>query len=421
MYQKTSLDNGFRILTNSMPHTRSVSICVYVGSGSRYEDDAHAGISHFLEHMLFKGTRNRPTSAQISGAIEGVGGVMNGSTDRELTAYWCKVAQPHFHQALDVLMDMVRNPLLDPKEVEKERGVVQEELSMSNDYPGYRLEILTDEMLWPNQPMGRDVGGNRESVEGITHEMQVDWFKRQYGSSNVVISVAGSISHNEILEAVTPLAEGWSEGSPLVWQAAKEHERPGPIVRLEHKKTEQAHVSLSLPGISTRDPDRYPMDMMNSILGEGMTSRLFLEIREKRGLAYDIHSSASHFRDTGSIVVYFGVDPKKARYTAETVLSELDRMKVSVTDDELSRARELAKGRLLLRMEDTRAVASWGGAQELLYDEVLTVDEVVERVDAVTTDDVVRVANRYLTPEKLGLAVVGPYRSDRQFVSVVKG
>ena len=421
MYQKTSLDNGLRVLTNSMPHTRSVSICVYVGSGSRYEDDAHAGISHFLEHMLFKGTHRRPTSAKISGAIEGVGGMMNGSTDRELTAYWCKVAQPHFHETLDVLMDMVRNPLLDPEEVKKERSVVQEELSMSNDYPSYRLEMLTDEMLWPDQPMGRDVGGSRESVEGITHKMQVGWFKRQYGSSNVVVSVAGNVSHDEVLDAMTSLTEGWTEGSPLAWQPAKEHERTVPKVSLEYKNTEQAHVSLALQGIATRNPDRYALDMMNTILGEGMTSRLFLEIREKRGLAYDIHSSASHFRDTGSIVVYFGVDPKKARHTAATVLGELDRMKVSVTEDELSRARELAKGRLLLRMEDTRAVASWAGAQELLYDKVLTVDEVVEQVEAVTTDDVVRVANRYLTPEKVGLAVVGPYRSDRQFVGVVKG
>ena len=168
MYKKTTLDNGLRILTGSMPHTRSVSICIYVGVGSRYEEDAQAGASHYLEHMLFKGTHKRPSSVQITGAIEGVGGLMNGATDRELTSFWCKVARPHFYQALDVLIDMVHDPLLEPAEVEKERTVVQEELAMSNDHPSYRVDMLTDHMLWPNQPMGRDIGGTKESVEGIS-------------------------------------------------------------------------------------------------------------------------------------------------------------------------------------------------------------------------------------------------------------
>ena len=420
MHQKTVLDNGVRLLTASMPHTRSVSICIYVGSGSRYEDDEHAGISHFLEHMLFKGTPRRPSAAEITGAIEQVGGLMNGSTDREITAYWCKVATPHFQSALDVLVDMVRNPLMDSEEVEKERSVIQEELAMSNDYPGYRVEMLTDQMLWPDHPMGRDVGGSKETVNGITREMLTDWFQRQYGASNVVISIAGSLSNEEMLDAVTPMVKDWPSGSPLGWEPAGNGSRQEPQARMEYRKTEQAHLALSLPGISTRHPQRYPMDMMNAVMGEGMSSRLFLEVREKRGLAYDIHSSASHFRDTGSITIYFGVDPKKARYAIETTIEELHRIKEDIPDEDLHRARELAKGRLLLRMEDTRAVAAWAGAQELLHDEVLTVDQVVERVDGVTTEDVKQAANQFLAREKLNLAVVGPYRSDKQFQNVIK-
>ena len=420
MHQKTVLDNGIRVLTASMPHTRSVSICIYAGSGSRYEDDEHAGISHYLEHMLFKGTPRRRTAAEITGAIEQVGGMMNGSTDREITAYWCKVAAPHFQSALDVLVDMVRNPLMDSEEVEKERGVIQEELAMSNDYPGYRVEMLTDQMLWPDHPMGRDVGGSKETVNGITREMLSDWFQRQYGASNVVISIAGSLSNEEMLDAVTPMVEDWPAGSPFGWEPVADECRQEPQARMEYRKTEQAHLALSLPGISTRHPQRYPMDMMNGVMGEGMSSRLFLEVREKRGLAYDIHSTASHYRDTGSIAIYFGVDPKKARYAIETTIEELHRLKEGISDEDLHRARELAKGRLLLRMEDTRAVAAWGGAQELLHNEVRTVDQVVERVDEVTTEDVRQAANRFLSRDKLNLAVVGPYRSDKQFQNAIR-
>lgn len=420
MYQKAVLDNGLRVLSNFMAHTRSVSTCVFVGAGSRYEEESQAGISHFLEHMLFKGTHQRPSSSDISSAIEQVGGMMNASTDREVSSYWCKVAQPHFHRSLDVLVDLVRNPILNPEEVEKERTVVQQELSMTNDHPDYRVETLADEMLWPNQPMGRDIGGSRESVQAIVPQMLSDWFRSQYVPSNVVISVAGKVRHDEVLEALAPLVEGWPEGTPQTWHPATHQDRGVPQVRTEWRRTEQAHMCLALPGISNRHPDRYALDMMSTVLGEGMGSRLFLEVREKRGLAYDIHSMVTHFRDTGSIVVYFGVDPKKARRTAQTILGEFRRMKAGVPDEELRRAKELAKGRLLLRMEDTRAVAGWAGAQELLYGRVLTVDDVVKKVEGVTTEDVERVANEFLVPEKLNLAGVGPYRSGRQFQALLK-
>ena len=267
MYQKTVLDNGLRVISNFMPHTRSVAICVFVGAGSRYEEDPQAGISHFLEHMLFKGTHQRPSSADISSAIEQVGGMMNGSTDREVTTYWCKVAQPHFYKALDVLIDMVQDPLVEPEEVEKERSVVQEELSMSNDYPTYRAEILKDEMLWPNQPMGRDVGGSKESVQGITRETIVDFFQRQYVSSNVVISIAGNVSHQQVLEAVSPLVKQWPTGAPLAWHPAAYGGQVRPQVRMEYRKTEQAHLYMALPGIATRHPDRYALDMMSTVPG----------------------------------------------------------------------------------------------------------------------------------------------------------
>ena len=402
-----------------MPHTLSVSICIFVGAGSRYEDEDKAGVSHFVEHILFKGTERRPSSIDISGAIEGIGGMMNGSTDREVSTYWCKVARPHFLQGLDVLTDIVCHPLFDPKEEENERRVIQEELGMSNDHPSYRVDMLIDSMLWPDQPLGRDVGGTKESVQNIDHQMLVDYFHHQYVPSNVVISVAGNITHGELLEALVPLVDQWSQGTPLEWYPAVPQNHTEPQVRMERRQTEQAHISLALPGIAIDHPDRYPLDMMNTVLGEGMSSRLFLEVREKQGLAYDIHSAVNHFQDTGSIMVYCGVDPRKARRAIGTILVELERMKHGMPQEELNRGRELVKGRLLLRMEDTQAVAAWAGAQELLHDRVLTVDQVVKEVDAVSTEDIERVAKQFLVPEKLNLAVVGPYRSDRQFHSLL--
>ncbi len=420
MYQQTVLSNGLRIISNEMPHTRSVSIDIVAGIGSRYENDQEAGVSHFLEHMLFKGTHRRPTGADISGAIEQVGGMMNAGTDRETTNFWCKVASPHFDKALDVLMDILRNPVISAEDVEKERGVIQEELNMTNDYPSYRVDLLSDEMLWPSQPMGRDVGGSRETVDGITHAMIVDWYQKHYVASNMVVSVAGNIPHGEVVEAVATLAQDMPTGGTPKCSPAAHGDASQPRVRLENRKTEQAHLCLCLPGLATRHPDRYALDMMNGVLGDGMSSRLFVEMREKRGLVYEVHSSVSHFRDTGSIVVYCGVDPKKAGEALDTAMEELERIKSGVPEEELSKAKEFAKGRLLLRMEDTRAVAAWAGSQQMLYGEVRTVDEVVERVDAITAEDAVDAAKTYLPTDKLMLAVVGPYRSDRRFQTMLK-
>ncbi|MBI4201791.1 MAG: insulinase family protein [Chloroflexi bacterium] len=420
MYQQTVLPNGLRVISAEMPHTRSVSINIFTGVGSRYENDQEAGVSHFLEHMLFKGTKRRPTGADISGAIEQVGGLMNAGTDRETTSFWCKVASPHFHQALDVLMDILRNPLISLEDVEKERGVIQEELNMTNDYPGYRVDLLTDEMLWPNHPMGRDIGGTRETVEGVTQPMILDWYHKHYVASNMVVSVAGNIAHGEVVEAVANLAHDLPTGTIPQYQPAVYGDPSQPRVRLENRRTEQAHLSLFLPGLATRHLDRYALDLMNGVLGDGMSSRLFVELREKRGLAYEVHSSSTHFRDTGSIVVYSAVEPHKAKEALCTALEEMERIKDSIPEEELSKAKEYAKGRLLLRMEDTRAVAGWAGAQEILYGQVMTVDDVVDQVDAITTDDALRAARTYLTTEKLKLAVVGPYRSDRQFQALLK-
>ena len=415
MYNLRTLDNGIRLLTASVPHAMSVSTCIYVASGSRYEEDEKAGVSHFLEHMVFKGTPRRPSALEISGSIERVGGLMNASTDREITSYWCKVALPHFADTLDVIVDMLRNPLLAQEEVEKERGVIQEELAMTNDYPDYRVSLLTDQMLWPDQPMGRDVGGTRESVESLSRDTMIDWFRHQYGASSIVISIAGGLSDDEVLATLLPKLKQWPSNAPYNLQPTVNRNSKSHQARLEYRETEQAHLSISFTGIGRSHPDRFRLDLMCAVLGEGMSSRLFLQVRENLGLVYDIHSSASHYSDTGSIVIDFGVDPAKATLAVGTILEELDKIKQGVTEEELHRARELLKGRLLLRMEDTRALAAWSGVQELLTNNILSVAEVVDFLDAVQPNDISTIASRFLKRDELNLSVVGPYQDIEPF------
>ena len=408
MYQRSVLPNHLRVLTAAMPHSPSVSVTVSVGAGSRYEPAELAGLSHFLEHLPFKGTANWPTARQVSEAVEGVGGVMNASTDREITVFWCKVARLHFPQALAVLLDLLRQPILDPAEMEKEREVIQEELRMTYDYPSDRAGLLIDEILWPEQAMGRDVGGTPESVNNITLAAVRDYMERQYNPANTVIAVAGKVEHNEVVDLIERATADWQPMAALDWEPVTAANGDGPLARVERKRCDQSHLCLGLPGVSLTDPDRYPLLLLNGILGDGMSSRLFLNLRETQGLAYDVASSLSHFRDCGSLVIYCGVEPKKTRDAVAAAVQELAGMRDPAPEAELHKAKEYAKGRLLLRMEDTRAVAAWLGAQELLLGEVATVADTVAKIDAVTAADVTRAAARLLDPAQLRLAVVGP-------------
>jgi len=413
IYEKAVLANGLRILTAPMPHTRSVTISIYVGAGSRYERKEEAGLSHFVEHLCFKGSRKRPSAKEISEAIDGVGGILNGGTDRELTVFYAKVAHPHFLLALDVLTDMIRAPLFDPQEVERERQVILEELAAVADAPAQQAELLIDGLLWPDQPLGWDVAGTEESLSSITRQQIVEYQRQQYVPNNIVISVAGNIAHQEVVEAVAHYLGDWPPGEPLPWQPATDGNNPVRLA-LRYKATEQAHLCLAVKGLSLRHPHRYALSLLSIILGEGMSSRLVLELRERRGLAYDVYSYASHFLDTGAFVIYAGVPPARAAEAISIVLQEMAALE-GLQEEELAKAKELAKGRLLLRLEDTRSVSAWLGGQEMLLGHVLTPEEVVTSLEAVTVADVSRLARELLRPQRLHLAVVGPFRSQRRF------
>ena len=422
MYQKTVLDNGLRVITAAMPHTRSVSICIFIGVGSRYETEAQAGISHFIEHLCFKGTQKRPTAKEISETIEGVGGILNGGTDKELTVYWCKVAQLHFPLALEVLVDMLLHSRFDPQDIEKERQVIIEEINMSKDFPPQRVDMLIDELLWPNHPLGRDVAGNKETVAAITRDIMLDYLAGQYLPNNTVITIAGALQHQEMVTAISQAVGNWTNSGCQQPQAGYSayKEKPSRRLHIETRDTEQTHLCLALPGLSLFHPKRFTLDLLNVILGEGMSSRLFVEIRDKLGLVYSIHSHVEHFLDSGSVTVYAGVEARNLLVAIRAILGQLSQLKETVPESELSKAKELSKGRLLLRMEDSRNVAGWLGGQEILTGRILSLDQVVSIIDAITTDELKHLAQELLVGSQLRLAVVGPITSDEPVEELLK-
>jgi predicted Zn-dependent peptidase len=415
LYEKFTLDNGLRLITSTMPATRSVALNFFIGTGSRYENDVQAGVSHFIEHMCFKGTEKRPTPIEISSVIEGVGGMLNAGTDKEMTVYWCKVAQPHFGRALDVLADILLDSKFDPAEIEKERQVIIEEINMSLDLPAARVSMLLDEIMWPGHPLGRDIAGSKETVSGISREMILDYRVGQYQPENTVLAIAGAINPEETIAAVNQALAGWSK-KRLPGKYTPYLTKPiGRRVSIERKDTEQTQMCLALPGLSLVHPDRFKLDLLNIILGEGMSSRLFTEIRDKLGLAYSIHSYAEHFLDIGAMVISAGVDNKNLTIAIKSILGELNRIKERIPESEIEKAKELFKGRIFLRMEDSRAVAGWTGTQEILMQKIQTVDEVIAIVDAITGDELQKIAAELLVGEKLYLAAVGPIDLDKDW------
>ena len=419
MYQKITLDNGLRLVTSTMPHTRSVCIGLFVGTGSRYESDAEAGTSHFIEHLLFKGSEKRPTPGEISAAIEGIGGILNAGTDKELTVYWCKVAQNHFPLALDVLTDMLLHPRFDPQEITKERQVIIEEINMCKDSPSQEVNILIDGLLWPDHPLGRDIAGSKESVAAITREAMLDYLDRQYQPGNTVVAIAGNIRHQKAVNSVSRVMDSWVNRKPRTGYSAYQP-APAQRVKIEKRDIEQAHLCLALPGLPLLHPQRFKLDLLNVILGQGMSSRLFTEIRDRLGLAYSIHSYVEHFLDSGSLTIYAGVDTKNLVTAIKAILEQLNQLKETVPEAELSRARELSRGRLLLRMEDSYNVAGWLGGQEVLTKRILTTEEITAIIDAITAEELEQLAQEMIEGKSLRLSVVGPVAEDEPLEELLR-
>jgi predicted Zn-dependent peptidase len=406
LYEKIKLPNGLRIITSKMPYIRSVSVAFFVSAGGCYETEKEAGISHFLEHLCFKGTANRPSSREISEMIEGTGGTINAGTDKELTIFWSRVANQHLQLALDVLTDILRNSKIDSADIEKERNVVIEEINMNYDIPQQRVDNLISELMWAGQPLGRDVAGNKDTVYSLTGEQLKGYYTSHYSPNNIVASIAGNIDQNTI-DAVCNALSDWPAGD-TVQRIDSTSGQQSPRLQAEVRDIEQVHICLGFYGTTITDPDRFAIDLFNIMLGDGMSSRLFIELREKRGLVYEIDSSSDHFRDAGDLMIHAGVDPRNVEESIKVILNELYSLRENITEAELNRAKELVKGRIQLAMENTRSVCTWYGAQEVLTDRILDVDEITGLVEKVTMQDISRVTGKYIKENLVNIAMVGP-------------
>lgn len=414
----TRLDNGLFVLSTFMPHAFSTSINVLAKIGSRNDPKGQSGISHVIEHLLFKGTHKRPSPIEISGTIENVGGILNASTEQEVTTYWSKIPKTYLYDALDLKVDMLRNSKFDDTDISSEIQVVIEEQNMSYDNPIDRVAILLDKLMWSSHPLGQEIGGSRKSVSNLTRRMILNQVHGFYIPQNIVISVAGKVNHNRLVETIDSLTKDWDNHKLPVTIPFEESQKE-PKHCIEYRKIEQAHINLGLPGLNLSHPDKYSLRMLSVILGEGMSSRLFVEVREKKGLAYDIHSETNFLQDCGTINIYAGVDPRNTLSALITIIKELSRIRNSVTDQELQKAKQLCSGLLTMEMEDTRSVSSWAGMQQLTLGKILDVNEVIKKIDSVTVEDIHRTANNFLLGEKLNLAIVGPIKENILFQNVL--
>lgn len=406
-YFLKTLPNGVRVITVPMTERESAAVAIWVKAGARHESQKLSGTSHFLEHLLFKGTAKR-NARRIKQEIEGVGGVLNAFTGEESTCYFSKLLVRHFPKALDVLSDMVNHATLPPKELEKERTVILEEIKMYKDLPSHHVHDLMSELLWPDHPLGRPIAGTEETVGGLSREEIIGYKHQFYHPKNIVVSVSGSIDTEEVMEKVGKYFPQKSSLRPSVMTPVTHHQT-SPRTRFLEKASEQTHFVISLRAISRFHPKRYHLGLLNVILGSNMSSRLFEEVREKRGLAYEIRSGTSFYHDTGLLSISAGVEKSKAPMAVDVILRELEKMsRTPVTAGELRRAKDFFMSQLYMAIEDTLEHLLWVGERVLDSGEPPDHDKIKRSIEAVTAEDIREMARRIFVNKGLNFALVGP-------------
>ena len=412
MYQVSHLKNGLTVATAEMPHMASVSLGLWVGVGGRHEPAELNGISHFIEHLLFKGTRQR-SARQISEHVEGIGGYLNAFTSEENTCFYSRARHDRFDELLDVLTDMFLNSKCAPSDIAKERNVIKEELAMYLDQPHLHVEELLNETLWPNQPLGRSLTGTEQTLDALKRPHFLDYLRTHYVSSSTLIVAAGHIQHRQVVKAVTQHAPRFTAGKRPAFAPATSDQRE-PAVRLFTKATEQTQLALGIRTCSRHDERRFALRLLNTILGENTSSRLFQAVREDRGLAYSIHSSLSFFDDVGDLVIAAGLDTDKLQPTLKLIVQELRRLTATPpTAAELRRARDYVFGQFDLSLESTENQMMWLGEQLLGYGKIIAPAEIKRRLGEVTAGEIRAVARDFFRPERLNLALVSPLKNDR--------
>ncbi len=422
-HKRTILKNGLRVITVPMPSFESATVLVMVGAGSRYETKKNNGISHFLEHMAFKGTKKRPTALDIATLIDGLGGENNAFTGKETTGYYIKSASTHVETAIDVLSDMLRNSLFDAGEITKEKGVIIEEINMYEDTPMRKLGDIYEQLLYGDTPMGWDIAGTKDVINSVNRDDFITYMQSLYSPHNMTVVVAGGID-TEGIEALAEKYFGDMKRFDILRANKVLESQKKPAALIKEKKTEQVHIGIGVRTIPLEHPDRYALDVLAAILGAGMSSRLFHEVREKRGLAYYVRTSSDNYTDVGSLVSTAGVDPKRIDDAIKVILEQYvfirDGGKGDVSSDELKKAKELLKGHFVLDLEDSRSVASFYAHQEIVEKHIDNPADVLKKLDAVTHEDVERVANKYLTDSTLNLAVIGNFDDKTRFEKLLK-
>jgi predicted Zn-dependent peptidase len=412
VFERTVLPHGPRVISARLPGSRSVSIAAYVLAGSRLEAPEQAGVAHFMEHITFKGTAAFPSSRAIAEAIEGHGGSFNAATDRESTVYWVRVPRREAHRGMEVLGELIVRPVLAEEEIDHERTVIVEEIRSYMDDPVEYAHILFQQAMFGDGPLGREICGDEEGIRSLpTHTIR-DFWSDLYRPANVVIAVAGDLPHEDALGLAR---EAFGQGNGLVPGFTPAPALPaGTRYLLGHRDTAQAQLVVGVPALRRDHPDAWVLGLLNVVLGDGMSSRLFLTVREEQALAYDVSSGVLDYADAGALEVSAGVDPDNLGPALDAILCELARLRDEpVPPDELAKATSYLAGGLELRMDETRHLASWFGSQEALHDRVLTLDDALEALMAVTADDIQRLAGELFRDEALRLAVVAPPRRGR--------
>lgn len=409
MIKKDILENGLRVITIPMENANSVTVLILVGTGSKYETKDINGISHFLEHMFFKGTGKRPTTLKISETLDSVGGQYNAFTSKEVTGFWAKVDKKHSGVALDWITDIFLNSKFDEKEMEREKGVIIEEVNMYLDTPMAYIGELFEKLLYGDTPAGWQVIGEKENILSFNRKKVIDYFKSHYSPSNVIVCVAGAVDEKEVQEKIKNYFKETKKGEVDKKIAVKEKQSE-PQILLHYKKTDQTHFCLGVRAYDLFDKRKYALALLSIILGGNMSSRLFIKVRERNGLAYSIHTSTDNSTDTGYLVTQAGIDHKNLEKAMTLILREYkDLRDKKITTKELQKAKDYLRGATSLSLDSSDSQASFYGMQELLEKNMFTPEEKFQKIEEVTVDDIKEVAEDIFQPEKLNLAVIGPF------------
>lgn len=420
-YNIHTLENGLRIVFSPMPETDTASVFVMTGTGSRYENEKENGLAHFLEHMFFKGTKKRRNAKAISEELDAIGSQYNAFTSKDRTAYYAKVASKYFDVALDVIGDIFLNSTLPAKEIEKERGAVIQEIDMYEDMPMQSIDNIFDALLYgPEHPLGRTILGPKENIRSFTRQEFIAYHKRNYVPSNTVVALAGNFSEREALKKIKKMFGSVKRAKAPEYLAFASSQNSARVA-IKEKKTDQTQFMLGMPAYPFLHKDEYALIVLSAVLSGGMSSRLFTEVREKRGLAYSISAWAERYPDTGHFVVQAGVEHAKLEEALRVVLKELKKLKQrKVPAAEFKKVKSQFEGGLALSLETSNQVAGGAASSLISVGRVRTLEETLKAIEKVTPEDVQRVAKDIFTSERLNLAVIGPHSNDKQLLSTLK-